>query len=88
MLNYTGQSLINGGCVWRILKFDKNKTKSYDKKLVAAIKTITGYSPGNLSLYRLAAIHSSKAKEINGFRESNERLEYLGDAILGAAVAD
>ena len=33
-------------------------------------------------------MHSSKAKETNGFRESNERLEYLGDAILGAMVAD
>jgi ribonuclease-3 len=33
-------------------------------------------------------MHSSKAKEKDGFRESNERLEYLGDAILGAAVAD
>jgi ribonuclease III len=74
--------------VWRILKFDKSPGKSQDKKLVSAIKTITGFSPGNLSLYRLATLHSSRAKDVNGFRESNERLEYLGDAILGAAVAD
>ena len=74
--------------MWRILKFDKNPGKSYDKKLIAAVKTITGLTPGNLSLYRLAAIHSSRAVDKNGFRESNERLEYLGDAILGAAVAD
>jgi ribonuclease III len=73
--------------VWLIPKFGNN-TKSYDKKLIAAVKTITGFSPGNLALYRLAFVHSSKAKEVNGFRESNERLEYLGDAILGAAVAD
>jgi ribonuclease-3 len=74
--------------VWRILKFDKSPKKSYDKKLIAAVKTITGLAPGNLSLYRLAAVHSSRAVEKNGYRESNERLEYLGDAILGAAVAD
>jgi len=74
--------------VWRILKFEKNPKRSYDKKLVVAIQTITGFSPGNLELYRLAVVHSSRAKEVNGFRESNERLEYLGDAILGAAVAD
>jgi ribonuclease-3 len=73
--------------VWPSFKFGKSN-KSYDKKLISAVKTITGFSPGNLALYRLAAIHSSKAKEVNGFRESNERLEYLGDAILGAAVAD
>jgi ribonuclease-3 len=40
-------------------------------------------------LYRLATVHSSIAKENGtGYKESNERLEYLGDAILGAAVAD
>jgi ribonuclease-3 len=34
-------------------------------------------------------VHSSIAKENgSGYKESNERLEYLGDAILGAAVAD
>lgn len=44
----------------------------------------------NLELFKLAIIHSSVAKEINdqGFKESNERLEYLGDAILGAVVAE
>ena len=74
--------------MWRILKFDKNPRKSHDKKLLAAIKNITGFSPGNFAPYHLATVHSSRAKEVNGFRESNERLEYLGDAILGAAVAD
>ena len=74
--------------MWRILKFDKSKNKSHDKKLVDAVKTISGFSPGNLSLYRLATIHSSRGIESNGYKESNERLEYLGDAILGAAVAD
>lgn len=60
-----------------------------DKKLIKAIRAISGLSPDNLELYRLATVHSSIAKEANGgFRESNERLEYLGDAILGAAVAD
>jgi ribonuclease III len=89
--------------VWRILKFDKltfdkltfdklnfekSPKKTQEKKLLAAIKIITGFSPGNIALYHLACVHSSRSKEVNGFRESNERLEYLGDAILGAAVAD
>ncbi|MFM7856467.1 MAG: ribonuclease III [Flammeovirgaceae bacterium] len=59
-----------------------------DKRLIDAIKTIAGFSPSNISLYKLAILHSSKSKEQDGFRESNERLEYLGDAILGAAIAD
>jgi len=57
--------------------------------LIAAIHNIAGFTPSNLELYRLATVHSSIAKENgSGYKESNERLEYLGDAILGAAVAD
>lgn len=73
--------------MWNLLTLSKSNSKE-DKKLVTAIKTIAGFAPTNLALYKLATLHSSRAKEKNGFRESNERLEYLGDAILGAAVAD
>jgi ribonuclease-3 len=73
--------------VWNLLTLSKPNSKD-DRKLVTAIKTIAGFTPSNLSLYKLATLHTSKAREIAGFRESNERLEYLGDAILGAAVAD
>ena len=74
--------------MWRLLKPGNESSRSRDLKLTRAVKNITGLSPGNLALYRLATLHSSKATEVNGFRQSNERLEYLGDAILGAAVAD
>jgi ribonuclease-3 len=74
---------------WKILSIPKGKSKSDDQKLVTAIKNLAGLSPSNLNLYKLATVHSSIAKESkNGFKDSNERLEYLGDAILGAAVAD
>ena len=73
--------------MWNLLKLSKASTKD-DKKLITAISTIAGFTPSNLALYKLATLHSSKSKEKEGFRESNERLEYLGDAILGAAVAD
>jgi ribonuclease III len=74
--------------VWKILNIPKGKSKT-DKMLVAAIQNIAGFTPSNLELYRLATMHSSIAKENGtGYKESNERLEYLGDAILGAAVAD
>jgi ribonuclease-3 len=74
--------------VWSLLKIPRSSSKKEEKKLITAIQTITGFSPSNLSLYKLATLHTSRAKESKGFRESNERLEYLGDAILGAAVAD
>jgi len=73
--------------VWNLLQLPKRNSQE-DKKLITAIKTIAGFAPSNLALYKLATLHSSKSKELAGYRESNERLEYLGDAILGAAVAD
>jgi len=60
-----------------------------DKRLITAISTIVGSKPFNLSPYKLAIIHTSMAqKNSQGVKESNERLEYLGDAILGAIIAD
>jgi ribonuclease-3 len=73
---------------WRILNIPKGKSQN-DQKLIRAIQNIAGLTPSNLELYKLATIHSSIAQENkHGLKESNERLEYLGDAILGAAVAD
>ncbi len=74
--------------MWNLLKIPGSRSKKEERKLVTAIQAITGFTPSNVSLYKLATLHTSRAKEYKGFRESNERLEYLGDAILGAAVAD
>lgn len=70
--------------------FNSFKRKSdKDKRLITAIQTIVGSKPLNLSLYKLAIVHRSRAKTNDkGLIESNERLEYLGDAVLGAIVAD
>lgn len=62
---------------------------SSDKYLFQSIKNIFGFYPKNISLYKLALLHRSVAEEIhNGIKLSNERLEYLGDAILSAIIAD
>lgn len=62
---------------------------SSDKKILFPLKNVLGFTPNNIALYQQAFRHKSAAQEIkNGLRNSNERLEYLGDAILGAVVAD
>ena len=62
---------------------------SPDKKLYQSIRNIFGFSPGNIFLYQLAFKHKSASKEIvNGIKLSNERLEYLGDAVLSSITAD
>lgn len=60
------------------------------KNLRRSIAHIIGERPSNLGLYQLALRHTSasRATAIEGFRESNERLEYLGDAVLGMVIAE
>lgn len=62
---------------------------SPNRKYIRSIQNLLGYVPGNLRLYRMAFRHRSVAVEVkNGAKNSNERLEFLGDAILGAVVAE
>jgi len=59
------------------------------RKYVKVLKNLLGFVPGNLSLYRLAFRHKSVAQNIKkGVKNSNERLEFLGDAVLGSVVAE
>lgn len=62
-----------------------NLTFSSEKDFAHALKELLGFTPNKLSIYRLAFRHSSINQEPTA---NNERLEYLGDAILGAIVAD
>nr|WP_214447787.1 ribonuclease III [Flavihumibacter rivuli] len=63
-----------------IFKASPEKT-SFKKQL----KNVLGFTPGNTELYRTALTHRSMK---DGASENNERLEYLGDAILSGIVAD
>ncbi|HNB93037.1 MAG TPA: ribonuclease III, partial [Saprospiraceae bacterium] len=47
-----------------------------------------GYTPAHLELYVQAFKHKSNSVEVNGHRQHNERLEFLGDAILNSIVAE
>ena len=59
------------------------------KPLAQFIKNDFGFYPHNLALYELAFTHKSASEgSIGHFKLNNERLEYLGDAVLSAAVAD
>jgi ribonuclease III len=58
-----------------------------DKEFSKKLKNILGFYPKNIALYKQAFRHSSSVKH-NLELPSNERLEFLGDAILGAVVAE
>ena len=62
---------------------------SKDKALSEFIHNDFGFYPRNISLYQLAFTHKSAADNtVGNFKLSNERLEYLGDAVLSTVVAD
>ena len=59
------------------------------KEFYLFLKNILGFYPGNLKFYDIAFIHKSASMvDSQGNYVNNERLEYLGDAILGAIIAD
>jgi len=68
-----------------MLSFASLKRASFDKK----IKAIIGFWPKEASLYKLALRHASAYpfRKKKGER-NNERLEFLGDAVIDLIVAD
>jgi ribonuclease-3 len=64
------------------------KKRASDKEIAQFLKNILGVRPRNIDIYKMAFIHSS-ASSIDALgRINNERLEYLGDAVLNAVIAD
>ncbi len=60
-----------------------------EKELFSALYNIFGFYPRNIELYKTALLHkSSSRRNEKGRPVNNERLEFLGDAILDAVVGD
>lgn len=56
-----------------------------DSQRYKALQHLLGFTPGTIALYDMALCHRSSRKEST---ENNERLEFLGDAILGAIIGE
>ena len=70
-------------------KSSKDNSEASKKRFRESLRNILGFYPKNISLYELAFRHSSVAKEISkGVKNSNERLEYLGDSVIGSIISD
>ena len=60
-----------------------------EKELFSALYNVLGFYPRNIQYYKLALMHKSVARRnAKGRPLNNERLEFLGDAILDAVVGD
>jgi ribonuclease-3 len=69
------------------LNFKKQKKSKQELELIRFIIKQFGYRPKNLELFKRALTHKSIAN-ISDELVSNERLEFLGDAIFDAVVAE
>ncbi len=73
----------------RNLRYKIKLFSSPRKEFYSFIKKLTGHSPLKFKLYDIAFIHKSASYvDKLGHVVNNERLEYLGDAVLGTIVAE
>lgn len=61
---------------------------SEDKAFTRRLRQLLGFTPSNLAIFKLAFSHKSTSSEKAYAIQNNERLEYLGDAVLGTIVAE
>jgi ribonuclease III len=62
---------------------------SPEKELAKNLKSVLGFVPNNIRLFKLAFFHKSmNNSEIRSKSNNNERLEYLGDSVLSTIVAE
>lgn len=74
-----------------IVRNIRNKIKllfSAEKELYSSLKKLTGCCPNHIELYQIALTHKSQSVRQKGRSLNNERLEFLGDAVLETVVSD
>ena len=59
-----------------------------DKEYYRFVDDMFGFIPHNIELYKLALIHKSASQSIGGHHINNERLEFLGDAVIESVTSD
>lgn len=70
--------------IFKLYNYYLSKDKNFTRKL----RPLLGFVPANLKIFKLAFSHKSTTSEKAYAMQNNERLEYLGDAVLGTIVAE
>ena len=66
-----------------------NRLWGADREYYRAFRKIFGTTPDNIELYKLALVHRSASVKVEGGESiNNERLEFLGDAVLESIISD
>lgn len=75
-------------CVSKRLNRKNKASVQENKKLYSSLYKILGFYPIRIKYYEQALLHKSSSIKKEGNWVNNERLEFLGDAILDAVVGD
>ena len=70
--------------ILRPIRRNFGRNKSYYR----IIDDMFGFIPNNIELYKLALVHKSASIEVGGHSINNERLEFLGDAVIENITSD
>lgn len=74
--------------VLRLLRRFYNYHFHPEKELARRLKNILGFTPAYLNLFKLAFYHKSTFTSRDYAISNNERLEFLGDAVLSTIVGE
>ena len=75
--------------MWNFVRRAVRRNYGQDKEYYRIIDELFGFVPHNIELYKLALIHKSASLVLEDGRQiNNERLEYLGDAVIEAVTSD
>jgi ribonuclease-3 len=65
------------------------RRKKGNEEFYKFFKNVLGFTPRHTETYQIALLHKSKSIEtLKGYKINNERLEYLGDAVLSSITAE
>jgi ribonuclease III len=78
--------------IYKYYKKTNHRFFSKDKHFAERLYHLIGFIPSNIYIFKLAFYHKSTLNnytgENNGISQSNERLEYLGDALLSFVIGE
>ncbi len=72
----------------RLLLRFYNRFFNGEKEFAQKLRPLVGFTPSRLSIFKLAFSHKSNPSDKAYAIQNNERLEFLGDAVLGTIVAE
>ncbi|MDY5969306.1 MAG: ribonuclease III domain-containing protein [Bacteroidales bacterium] len=65
------------------------RRKRENEEFYSFFRNVLGFTPRRTETYQIAFIHRSRSRQTpHGYRVNNERLEYLGDAVLETIVSE